>query len=280
MRKISAVDIARNVAEMCCEANYILNKDITSSLEKSLEAEESQVGREVLKQLLMNAEIAKNEEIPICQDTGFALVFLELGQEAVVVGGDLEEAVNKGVKEGYLHGHLRKSIVEDPLKRVNTDSNTPAVIHYEIVPGDRLKITLAPKGGGSENMSALKMLKPAEGEEGIINFVVETVNNAGPNPCPPLIIGVGIGGNFERSAFLAKKALLRPLAKPHHNLFYGDLEKKILEQVNNLGIGPQGFGGGVTALAVHVEVYSTHIACLPVAVNINCHASRHVERIL
>ncbi len=280
MRTISAEDITRNVAGMCCEANYILSKDITRGLEDSLEIEESRVGREVLKQLLMNAQIAEKEKIPICQDTGFALVFLELGQEAVVVGGDLEEAVNKGVKEGYSKGYLRNSIVEDPLKRVNTHSNTPAIIHYQIVPGDRLKITLAPKGGGSENMSGLKMLKPAEGEEGIINFVVETVNNAGANPCPPLVVGVGIGGNFEKSALLAKKALLRPLARPHDNPFYRDLEKKVLEEVNKLGIGPQGFGGRVTAMAVHIEVCATHIACLPVAVNINCHASRHVERIL
>ncbi len=280
MRTISAEDITRNVAGMCCEANHILSKDTTRGLEDSLEIEESRVGREVLEQLLMNAQIAEKERIPICQDTGFALVFLELGQEAAVVGGDLEEAVNKGVKEGYSKGYLRKSIVEDPLKRVNTHSNTPAIIHYDIVPGDRLKITLAPKGGGSENMSGLKMLKPAEGEEGIINFVVETVNNAGANPCPPLVVGVGIGGNFEKSALLAKKALLRPLARPHDNPFYRDLERKVLEEVNKLGIGPQGFGGRVTAMAVHIEVCATHIACLPVAVNINCHASRHVERTL
>ena len=240
----------------------------------------SQTGREIIQQLLKNAEIAADEGVPMCQDTGFAVVFVELGQDAHIEGGSFEEAINEGVRQGYTGGYLRKSIVGHPLKRVNTGDNTPAVIHLKLVPGDKMKITVAPKGGGSENMSAVKMLKPAEGVEGVKKFVLETVKTAGPNPCPPIIVGVGIGGTMEKAVLIAKEALLRPAGFPSVAPDIAKLEQELLEDVNALGIGPQGLGGCHTALAVHVEIYPAHIASLPVAVNINCHASRHKEAIL
>lgn len=280
MRRINVEEITQNIAEMCCEANFHLGKDIIGGLKEALKNEESPVGRDVIQQLLNNAEISSREGVPLCQDTGFAVVFVELGQEVALVGGDLEEAINKGVREGYLRCFLRKSMVRDPLIRDNTGDNTPAVVHYKIVPGSGIKITFVPKGGGSENMSRIKMLKPTEGESGIIDFVLETVNAAGANACPPVIVGVGIGGTFETCALLAKKALLRPLQQSNKSVYYADLEERIRKAVNCLGIGPQGFGGRITALAVHIETAPTHIACLPTAVNLNCHASRHIQRTL
>ena len=280
MRQIDAQAISDVVAEMCREANVFLGADVIEALEKALAEEESPAGRDVLKQLLENVEIARSEQVPLCQDTGFAVFFVEWGQEVHLKGGSLEAAINEGVRTGYREGYLRKSIVADPLERVNTGDNTPAVIHTSLVPGDRVRITFAPKGGGSENMSALRMLKPADGVEGVVDFVINQVRAAGPNPCPPIIVGVGLGGTFEQVALLAKKALLRPLGRPHPEPLYAGLERRILEKVNDLGIGPQGFGGRITALAVHIETYPAHIASLPVAVNINCHAARHATRVI
>ncbi|SHE49611.1 fumarate hydratase subunit alpha [Desulfofundulus australicus DSM 11792] len=280
MRLIDAATITATVAELCQKANYELGEDVLRAFNEALEQEISLTGKDVLQQLLENARIAREEQVPMCQDTGFAVVFLEIGQEVMITGGDLYEAVNEGVRRGYRDGYLRKSIVDHPLRRKNTGDNTPAVIHTRIVPGDKLRIVVAPKGGGSENMSGLRMLKPAEGVEGVKNFVIEQVRAAGPNPCPPVVVGVGIGGTFEKAALLAKEALLRPLGQPHPDAEIAALEKELLEAINNLGIGPQGLGGRITALAVHVEVYPCHIASLPVAVNINCHASRHKEAVL
>jgi len=259
------------------EANYNLGQDVIEAFKSAYENEQSVTGKDILQQLIENAQIARNESVPMCQDTGFAVIFLELGQEVRIEGGGLEDAVNEGVRKGYQEGYLRKSIVGHPLERVNTGDNTPAVIHTRIVPGDKLKIIVAPKGGGSENMSAIKMLKPAEGVEGVKKFVVETVKAAGPNPCPPIVVGVGIGGTFEKAALLAKEALLRPVGQASSDPYAANLEKELLELVNKLGIGPQGLGGKTTALAVHVNTHPAHIASLPVAVNINCHASRHKE---
>ncbi len=270
--------VREQIKEMCIDANYNLGDDVIKAFKKALETEESPTGKNVMEQLLTNAEIAKNEQVPMCQDTGFAVIFVELGQEVNFIGGDLTEAINEGVRQGYTEGYLRKSIVDDPIKGVNTKDNTPAIIHIDIVPGDKVKLTIAPKGGGSENMSTVKMLKPADGREGIINFVVDHVKGAGPNPCPPIVVGVGIGGTFEKVAYLAKKSLLRSLGEPNQDPFYAEMEKEILEKVNKLGIGPAGFGGRNTALAVHIETYPRHIASFPAAVNINCHAARHVER--
>ncbi len=276
MREIDAQSISNKVAEMCENANLYLGDDVLKALKDSYEKEESPTGKEVLKQILQNIDIAGDESIPLCQDTGYAVFFVEWGQEVLLNGGTLDEAINEGVKKGYQEGYLRKSIVRDPVNRdENTGDNTPAVIHTEMVPGDRVTIHFAPKGGGSENMSAVKMLKPSDGVEGIVNFVVEHVKNSGPNPCPPIVVGVGVGGTFDKVAQLAKKALLRPLGEPHPEKFYADLEKRLLEEINKLGIGPQGFGGRTTALAVHVESYPAHIASMPAAVNINCHVSRH-----
>ncbi|TYO97795.1 fumarate hydratase subunit alpha [Desulfallas thermosapovorans DSM 6562] len=262
------------------EANYFLGRDMIEALQQAYEQEISLTGKEIIQQIIDNAGIAKSEEVPMCQDTGFAVVFVELGQDVHIEGGSLEDAINEGVRRGYTDGFLRKSIVGHPLDRVNTGDNTPAVIHLKLVSGDKLKITVAPKGGGSENMSAIKMLKPAEGVEGVKKFVIDTVMAAGPNPCPPIIVGVGIGGTFEKAALLAKESLLRPVGKPNARPEIAELEKELLVSINNLGIGPQGLGGRITALAVHVDVYPAHIASLPVAVNINCHASRHKEVIL
>ena len=265
---------------MCREANVYLGDEVADALKKALTREESPAGKEALRQLIENMGVACREQLPLCQDTGFAVFFIEWGQEVHLTGGSLKEAINEGVRKGYREGCLRKSVVADPLNRVNTGDNTPAVIHTALVPGDRVKITFAPKGGGSENMSRLAMLKPADGLEGVVDFVIRCVREAGPNPCPPIVVGVGIGGTFDQVAVIAKKALLRPLGRPHRDPFYAALEQEMLKRINELGIGPQGFGGRVTALAVHIETYAAHIASLPVAVNLNCHAARHTERIL
>jgi len=280
MKTINVTDVTKAVKRMCMEANFYLGADVLKAFDEALKIEKSPAGISVMEQLIENAEIAKSEQVPMCQDTGFAVFFVELGQDVHITGGNLVDAINEGVRQGYTEGYLRKSIVSDPIKRINTKDNTPAVIHTEIVPGENLKITIAPKGGGSENMSGLKMLKPSEGINGVKDFVIERVSQAGSNPCPPIVVGVGIGGTFEKAAYLAKKALLRPLGEHNPDPDTAALEKELLEKINNLGIGPQGFGGRVTALAVSVEKHPCHIASLPVAVNINCHAHRHKEVIL
>ncbi len=281
MREIGYQEIVDTVARLSMEANYYLGEDLLATLRRAKEQEESHLGREVLDQILENAQIAAEERMPLCQDTGMTVVCLELGQEVHLVGGDLTEAVNEGVRRGYEEGYLRKSVVENPFSaRINTKDNTPAVIHTEIVPGARLKITVLPKGGGSENMSCLKMLSPAAGRQGVIDFVVESVEKSGANPCPPTIVGVGIGGTADKAMDLAKRSLLREVGTPHPNPEVAELEREILEAVNRLGIGPMGFGGRVTALAVHVETFPTHIASLPVAINLQCHSARHKSAIL
>lgn len=277
MRDIDVSQITQAVKKMCISANYYLNDDIRKKLEESKSKETYETAKNILDIILKNADIARDEDRPICQDTGMAVVFVEIGQEVHIVGGSIEDAINEGVRQGYTEGYLRKSVVKDPLNRVNTGDNTPAVIHYDIVDGDKLKIIVAPKGFGSENMSALKMLKPSDGLDGVKKFILETVDKAGPNPCPPMVIGVGIGGTMEKAAFLAKKALLRPVNVRNDIEYVKSLEAEMLENVNKLGIGPSGLGGRVTALAVNIEVFPTHIAGLPVAVNINCHATRHAE---
>jgi len=281
MREISVADIANTVAHLCQRANFNIGEDVLEALKQAREKEESTLGQQVLDQILENDSIATNENIPICQDCGTAVIFLELGQDAHVTGGDLYTAVEEGVRRGYEDGYLRKSIVSQPFSaRANTKDNTPAVIHLDIVPGDCLKITVMPKGGGSENMSRLAMLTPAKGRQGVVDFVVKSVAEAGSNPCPPVVVGVGIGGTADKATILAKKALLRRVGTPNPDPEIADLEQEILERVNNLGIGPQGFGGRTTALAVHAEVFPTHIAMMPVAVNLNCHAARHKEAII
>ncbi|MCK4963616.1 MAG: fumarate hydratase [Dehalococcoidia bacterium] len=281
MRAIDSAQVTETVAHLCQEANFDLGEDVLNALKRAWDKEESPLGRQVLDQILENDSIATNERIPICQDCGTAVVFLEVGQDAHIIGGDLYTAVEEGVRQGYKEGYLRKSIVRQPFSaRVNTKDNTPVVIHLEMVPGDRLKITVMPKGGGSENMSRLNMLTPAKGRQGVIDFVVNSVMEAGSNPCPPLIVGVGIGGTADRAMILAKKALLRYAGEPNPDPEVAELEREILESVNSLGIGPEGFGGRTTALAVHAEVFPTHIAMLPVAVNLQCHAARHKEAVL
>ena len=281
MREISVADIANTVAHLCQRANFNIGEDVLEALKQAREKEESTLGQQVLDQILENDSIATNENIPICQDCGTAVVFLELGQDAHVTGGDLYTAVEEGVRRGYEDGYLRKSIVSQPFSaRANTKDNTPAMVHLEMVRGDRLKITVMPKGGGSENMSRLAMLTPAMGRKGVIDFVVKSVDEAGSNPCPPVIVGVGIGGTADKATILAKKALLRRVGEPNPDPEMAELEREILERVNGLGIGPQGFGGRTTALAVHAEVFPTHIAMMPVAVNLNCHAARHKEAII
>lgn len=280
MREINIEKVQDAIEKLCIEANYNLSKDIFNALYKAKEDETWTLAGDILDKIIVNAEIAKNESMPICQDTGMACVFIEIGQEVHIVGGSLEEAVNEGVRRGYNKGYLRNSVVKDPIDRINTKDNTPAIIHYEIVPGDKLKITVAPKGFGSENMSQIKMLKPSDGIEGIKEFIIKVVKDAGPNPCPPMIVGVGIGGTFEKAAFLSKKALIRSIDSKNKNKFYSDLEDELLEKINELGIGPQGFGGKTTALGINIETYPTHIAGLPVAVNISCHVTRHKEVIL
>ena len=277
MRKVKADKIINTVKEMCIEANLELAPDMKQALVSAKENETSEVGCKILSDLEENLEIAKNESIPICQDTGMAVVFVEVGQN-VKVKGSLTEAINEGVRQGYTEGYLRKSVVSDPLERVNTNDNTPAIIHYDIVDGNEIKITLAPKGFGSENMSRIVMLKPADGIEGVKEVVINAVKDAGPNACPPMVVGVGIGGTFEKCAILAKKALARDLNSKNENQLYADLEDELLEKINKIGIGPGGLGGTQTALGVNVETYPTHIAGLPVAVNICCHVNRHVTR--
>ncbi len=274
MRQIDTEQITDSVEQLCIDANYNLGADLITSLKNALEKEDSPLGKEVITQLLENAEIGRNEQVPVCQDTGFAIIFIEIGQGVALAGDNLREAVNEGIRRGYKNGLLRKSIVKNPIDRINTGDNTPAVIHTDIVPGDKLKITFDAKGGGCENMSRSAMLTPAQGREGVVNFVVETVRTAGANPCPPIIVGVGLGGTFDYSTLLAKKAILRPVGSYNNDKTTAGLEMELLEKINKLGIGPQGLGGRITALAVHVETFPCHIASLPVAVNIECHSHR------
>lgn len=278
MREINTLNIIEAIRDMCIESNYYLSKDIKDALLKAQEDETWNLGKNILEKINNNIFIAENEQMPICQDTGMACVFIEVGQEVSIVGGHLEQAINEGVRRGYEEGYLRKSIVKDPLDRINTKDNTPAMIYYDIVPGDRLKITVAPKGFGSENMSQIKMLKPSDGVDGVENFILQAIREAGPNPCPPIVVGIGIGGNFDKAAYLSKKALLRPIDIRNANPYYEALEKDLLNKINSIGIGPQGFGGKTTALGVNIETYPTHIAGLPVAININCHVTRHVTK--
>lgn len=278
MRTIQIDEVVSNVKEMCIEANHYLAPDMCKALDRAVENEKSALGKGVLEQLRRNLEIAGEDMIPICQDTGMAVVFVEIGQEVHIEGGALSDAIQEGVRRGYVEGFLRKSVVKDPLLRENTKDNTPAVIHYDVVPGDGLKLTLAPKGFGSENMSRVFMLKPADGMEGVKNAVLTAVKDAGPNACPPMVVGVGIGGTFEKCALMAKKALTRPLDEPSPIPYVEELEKELLERINKLGIGPGGLGGSTTALAVNINTYPTHIAGLPVAVNICCHVNRHCVR--
>lgn len=280
MRKIHIEKIEEVVEKLCIESNYNLSKDVFDALNKAKEEETWTLAGDILDKIILNAEISKSESMPICQDTGMTCVFLEVGQDVHIVGGNLEDAINEGVRRGYDKGYLRKSVVKDPIDRINTKDNTPAIIHYEIVPGDKLKITVAPKGFGSENMSQIKMLKPSDGLKGVKDFIVKVVKDAGPNPCPPMIVGVGIGGTFEKAAYLSKKALIRPIDNKNENKFYAALEEELLLEFNRLGIGPQGFGGKTTAIGLNIEAYPTHIAGLPVAVNISCHATRHKEEII
>ena len=279
MKAIGFDDIVKKVKDACMSANFELGEDVITAFRKTKETEESPVGKEILEQLIENATIAKEEKIAMCQDTGFAVFFVEIGDEVKVSGGNLVEAINEGVRQGYKEGYLRKSICH-PFTRKNTGDNTPAIVHLDMVPGDQLKIIVAPKGGGSENMSRVTMLKPSDGIEGIKRFVVERVRESGANPCPPLVIGVGIGGTFEKAALIAKKALLRPVGSKNPDPELVSLEEELLVEINDLGVGPQGLGGRTTALAVHVNMHPCHIASLPVAVNINCHASRHKEIVL
>ncbi len=278
MRTINTVEITEAVKEMCMEVNIRLSEDVKQAVLAAREQEESPLGRQILGQLEENMEIAAETKIPICQDTGMTVVFLRIGQDVHFEGEYIEDAVNEGIRRGYEEGYLRKSVVKDPVERVNTKDNTPGVIHYEIVPGDQVEITVAPKGFGSENMSRLYMLKPADGIEGIREAILETVKLAGPNACPPIVVGVGIGGTFEKCAILAKKALTRDLNSSSHIPYVKELEDEMLEEINKLGIGPGGLGGRVTALGVNVETYPTHIAGMPVAINICCHVNRHIRR--
>lgn len=279
MREITASRITDTVARLCVEVNCHLPQDVKSCINTAYADEPWPIAKEVLGQILENADIAAERSQPICQDTGMACVFVELGQD-VHISGDLSEAIHEGVRRGYTDGFLRKSVVRDPLDRVNTGDNTPAMIYYEVVPGDLLKLTVAPKGFGSENMSRIAMLRPSDGLEGVKQFVLDAVMQAGPNPCPPIVVGVGIGGTFDKAALLAKKALLRETGGHNDNPFYAELESELLERINALGIGPQGFGGKTTALAVHILSMPTHIAGLPVAININCHVARHITEVL
>lgn len=280
IRTIDVSEITKNVKEMCIEANYYLSDDMKNALQTAVRTEESPLGRQILEQLQENLEIAATDMIPICQDTGMAVVFLEIGQEVHLTGGNLEEAVNEGVRQGYVEGYLRKSVVKDPILRENTKDNTPAVIHYKIVSGDQVKIKVVPKGFGSENMSKVMMLKPADGLEGVKQAILNTVAEAGPNACPPMVVGVGIGGTFEKCALMAKEALTREVGVHSEISYVQELEEEMLQKINQLGIGPGGLGGVMTALAVNVNTYPTHIAGLPVAVNICCHVNRHIVRVL
>lgn len=280
MRNVLADIITKNIKEMCIEANYMLSDDIKGSIINAASAEKGQTGKKILAQLKENMDIAESENIPVCQDTGMAVVFMEIGQDVHIEGCAIEDAVNEGIRQGYDEGYLRKSVVSDPIIRENTNDNTPGVIHYEIVPGDKIKITVAPKGFGSENMSRVYMLKPSDGIDGVKNAIIETVKIAGPNACPPVVIGVGIGGTFEKCTLLAKKALIRDINSHNSISYVRQLEDEMLVQVNKLGIGPGGLGGSITALGVNIEVYPTHIAGLPVAINMCCHVNRHKTRII
>lgn len=281
MRTVYYNEIVEKVSQMCQEANYDLNDDVIGAFRDALKSEKSDTGKDVLNQLLLNAAIAKKDRVPMCQDTGVAVFLVKFGQDVHIVGGNLNEAINEGVKKGYKEGFLRHSIVNHPLKREkSSDYNAPAVIHVEVVPGDKIEIYMSAKGGGSENMSSLKMLKPADGLDGVKTFIVDTVREAGPNACPPLVVGVGIGGNFEKCAYLAKKSLFRPIGERSPLPEIAELEEELLKEMNELGIGPQGLGGSTTALDVKIEIAPCHIAALPVAVNLNCHASRHKEVII
>lgn len=280
MREVNCSKIIDTIREMCIEATHFLSEDMKCALSSAVEKEESPLGKQVLESLEENLEIAGNDMIPICQDTGMAVIFIELGQDVHIVGGSLEAAVNEGVRRGYVDGYLRKSVVKDPIYRENTKDNTPAIIHYTIVPGDTVKITLAPKGFGSENMSRVVMLKPADGIEGVKKAILDTVDAAGPNACPPMVIGVGIGGDFEKCAIMAKHALTRPAGEHSEIPYVRELEEEMLDKINRLGIGPGGLGGTVTAFAINIETYPTHIAGLPLAINICCHVNRHCSRVL
>ena len=280
MKIINTTTISDNVKKMCIEANYYLSEDMNSALKNATNSEKSELGKKILNQLQENLDIADKEMIPICQDTGMAVFFVEVGQDVHIEGGSLTDAINDGVRRGYTDGYLRKSVVGDPIERVNTKDNTPAVIHYDIVPGDELKITIAPKGFGSENMSRVFMLKPADGIEGVKDAILTAVKDAGPNACPPMVVGVGIGGTFEKSALMAKKALTREFSDRPTIPWVKDLEDEMLEKINKLGIGPGGLGGTTTALAVNINTYATHIAGLPVAINICCHVNRHTTRVM
>lgn len=278
IRKVNTKDITSAIREMCIEANHYLSKDMCQALSDATCNEESELGKQILSQLKENMKIAGEEMIPICQDTGMAVIFMEIGQDVHFENGNLEDAINEGVRQGYTDGYLRKSVVNDPIIRINTKDNTPAVIHYKIVSGDKVRITLAPKGFGSENMSRVFMLKPSDGIEGVKNAILTAVKDAGPNACPPMVVGVGIGGTFEKCALMAKEALTRPVNENSKTEYVKDLEKEMLEKINNLGIGPAGLGGKITALAVNINTFPTHIAGLPVAINICCHVNRHIVK--
>ena len=281
MKTISVQDITATVRQLCMDVNYDLPGDVEQALQNGLKSEESPFGQYCLEQILQNCQMARESRQAMCQDTGIAVIYLEVGQDVHIVDGSLTDAVNEGVRQGYADGYLRKSVVKEPLfGRDNTGDNTPAVIHTEIVPGDKLRIMVVPKGAGSENMGAMKMLKPADGLEGAKKFILETIRNAGGNPCPPIVVGIGVGGTMEKAPMLAKKALTREIGSRNENEMYAKLEEELLTEINKMGIGPQGLGGRVTALAVHIEYYPTHIAMMPVAVNINCHAARHKEAVL
>jgi len=280
MRIIQVEEITKNIREMCIEANHFLSKDMDAAMKKAIETEKGALGKQILGQLQDNLKIAGEEMIPICQDTGMAVIFMEIGQEVHFEGGDLETAINEGVRQGYIEGYLRKSVVKDPLIRENTKDNTPAVIHYQIVSGDKVNITVAPKGFGSENMSRVFMLKPADGIEGVKEAILTAVKEAGPNACPPMVVGVGIGGTFEKCALMAKQALTRPIDRHSEIPYVAEMEEEVLNKINSTGIGPGGLGGTTTALAVNINTYPTHIAGLPVAINICCHVNRHAVRII
>ena len=280
MREIQAAVITDTIERLCIEANQVLPEDIRNSIQACRANEDGEIACGILDKIIENYQIAENEQVPICQDTGMACVFLEIGQDVHITGGDLTEAVDEGVRRGYTKGYLRKSVVKDPVRRGNTGDNTPAMLYTEIVPGENIRITVGPKGFGSENMSAIRMFKPSAGIEGIKDFILETVETAGPNPCPPMVVGVGIGGTFDKAALLAKKALMRPVDSENEDPYYADLEKEMLEKINQLGIGPQGFGGKTTAIGLNIDTMPTHIAGMPCAINISCHVTRHKTEVI
>ncbi len=280
MREIQCSKITEVIRKLCIEANEHLPEDVKCAIKTARKEEDGEIAKGILDNIIENYEIADRENVPICQDTGMAVVFMEIGQDVHITGGDLTECVNEGVRQGYTDGYLRKSVVKDPIRRGNTGDNTPAILYTEIVPGEQVKITVGPKGFGSENMSRIMMFKPSAGLEGIKDFIIETVRFAGPNPCPPMVVGVGIGGTFDRCALLAKKALMRPLGSSNKDPFYADLEKELLLKINSLGIGPQGLGGRTTAIGLNIETFPTHIAGMPCAVNINCHVTRHKTEVI